>query len=275
MNRLPRRNRVVLLTLLLLAGIGAGVGLWVRALMRQDALNRTLIVALTHNDARRALSLVNAGADPNTLFRTDPPPSFLQLLQQLLHRAPMLDGGKQTALELACGAPWDDPVEDMAQFRADDATLVEAMLKHGATVNVSDKLGWSPLMYAVMIKHRKMMSVLLEHGANVDTRDNVGRTPLMEASTDDDADEDLVRLLLEHGADTGLQDTDGWTALHFAVFHENDDIIRLLLSHGANPNVAAKSGATPASLAQNRQRPDLVALLKQANAKQKGQERKP
>ncbi len=47
-----------------------------------------------------------------------------------------------------------------------DTIAVRSLLKHGANVNIYDDVGWTPLMYAVHLKHIDIAICLLEYGAN-------------------------------------------------------------------------------------------------------------
>ncbi len=50
------------------------LGVWFTALQRQYRLNQQLVEALEKQDARQALQLVNAGADPNAPVDLPLPP---------------------------------------------------------------------------------------------------------------------------------------------------------------------------------------------------------
>jgi hypothetical protein len=226
----------VLITLGLVALLVGGAGLWLRAQQRQYALNRQLIAALLKNDGKQALALVKAGADPNTHYTSTPVPTLPELVNQFFyHSPPPPVNDSPTAFTIACGAegvtmcssnygPYVVWLE-----RPDNAQLVQAMLAHGATVNVKDALAWTPLDWAIFFDAPvKTIDLLLEHGANANVQDKDGRTPLMNG---------------------------------------NDAIIRRLLKHGANPNLADTSGRTPLSIAKENNCPDIVALLEQYGAK--------
>lgn len=64
----------------------------------------------------------------------------------------------------------------------------------------------------------------LKNGANVDMQDKNGTTPLMYAAYHDDIR--LIRLLIEHGAQTNLVDVDGCKALDLAKGNETKYVIK-------------------------------------------------
>jgi ankyrin repeat protein len=262
-----RGKRTALITVWLLALCVASAGLWLRARQRQYALNRQLIATLVKGDNKQALALVNAGADPNTHYTPTPVPSLLQLARQLLHRSPTPVNDSETALSIACGGYWDGMSYGMQELRPDDAHLVQVMLTLGATVNVADDRGDTPLMWAAISHRLNSVRLLLDHRANVNAKTKHGYSSLEYAALFG-RNSDLVRLLLEQGANANMQDENGETALDMAVcVHADKDVIRQLLAHGANPNLADNRGVTPLRWEKGNNRPDLVALLIQYGAR--------
>lgn len=73
--------------LLVVGGCALACFLWMRAEQRQYALNRALIEALNQGNLKRAIDLVEVGANPNTLLQPLPAPSWRDLLNQMLHRS--------------------------------------------------------------------------------------------------------------------------------------------------------------------------------------------
>ena len=62
-----------------------------------------------------------------------------------------------------------------------------------------------------------MVEYLLEQGASIDIRDNFGNTPLMRAGLN----VDIIRLLLDHGADYTLENNCGVTLLKMYEAYPN------------------------------------------------------
>ena len=302
-----RFQRIALITLSLLIGLIVVFSfLWVRRQQRQHILNRQLIAALDHDDARQALALVETGADPNARIDAPPQPSFDILVAQLMHRLPPPVPDSPTAFMFACGAGYERMSSSNPKHNAiiDDPRLLSAMIVHGADVNAHSRYGWSalegaifydrPCVVALLLEHGAtgdllvppltmavedspdlaLIQVLLTHGARVNMQNSDGQTPLMLAVP---LNPEIARLLLEFGAAVNMQDNSGDTALHYVLQNANDvewldvsvaDSIRLLLAHGAQPNIPDKQGETALMLAQHRRRPNILALLKRAAAKQ-------
>ena len=119
-------------------------------------------------------------------------------------------------------------------------------------VNETDRMGRTPLMYAVADGLMDFVTLLLEHGADVNSQDKQGWTALHFAAQE--YDRDMVSTLLQHGAKVDAQDSFGNTPLWRAVFSAEDKggaVVELLLSNGADKNLKNGSGISPIELARS------------------------
>ena len=90
--------------------------------------------------------------------------------------------------------------------------MVELLLSHGASIEVADTSGMTPLMNAVLFDQPAVVQLLLDHGANVNaSTSSSSMTPLMFAATPTTA-----KLLLQNGADASLRSSAGKTAVDYA-----------------------------------------------------------
>ena len=112
-------------------------------------------------------------------------------------------------------------------LNAQTAEDTKFFLDIGASTNVRDKTGCTPLMLAHTAEQTKL---LLEAGANVNTKNDYGETPLMLAHTAEQTD-----LLIKAGANVNdvSYGTLGRPVIGFASSNEQ---LALLLEAGADPN---------------------------------------
>ena len=83
-----------------------------------------------------------------------------------------------------------------------DTVMIEALLKKGAEVNLSDsETGDTLLMSAAKYSTPEVVQILVKAGANVNAKNKRGQTALMLADTMDNLwRREIVALLIEHGA---------------------------------------------------------------------------
>jgi Ankyrin repeats (3 copies) len=106
-----------------------------------------------------------------------------------------------------------------------------ALLSSGADVNIRDKDGTTPLMWAVEKNSLEVVKGLLDNGAEVEAKDNNGQTALMDAAYWGHLE--LVELLVEKGADVNAKDEHGRTAMTWASRNLHPRIVEFLKAHGA------------------------------------------
>ena len=88
-----------------------------------------------------------------------------------------------------------------------------------------------------------VVEALLRHGAEIDMRDHEGCTALHFAAGCGESYR-VVDVLRRFGAKVNAKAKDGTTPLHCAAFAGNDVAIRALIDAGADPNIESKEGKT-------------------------------
>ena len=102
-----------------------------------------------------------------------------------------------------------------AFFEAAVVSDVTRCLQAGASTNVRDENGWTPLHEAARWGTAEAVTALLEAGADPNVRDVTGSTPLHHART-----AEAVTALLEAGADPNARDADGKLPFDYAGDNE-------------------------------------------------------
>ncbi|KAK9912711.1 hypothetical protein M0R45_036561 [Rubus argutus] len=125
----------------------------------------------------------------------------------------------QTALHLAC--------------RRGSAELVDAILEYReANVDVLDKDGDPPLVFALVAGSPECVRVLINRGANVRSRLREGLGPSVAHVCAYHGQPDCMRELLMAGADPNAVDEEGESVLHRAITKKYTDCALVVLENG-------------------------------------------
>lgn len=139
------------------------------------------------------------------------------------------------------------------------------LLSLGVDVNSTSADGKSALGWAASLGHSLITELLVKKGADVmSMTQNTRLVPLEEAAACGDLF--TVRLLLNSGADPNYRDREGWSAIHWAAEEGHWDVVLLLLKHGANVNGVSSYGTSPLHCAANGGHNNIVSGLLQHGA---------
>lgn len=226
--------------------------------------------AVAGGEAAVARTLLEQGADPD--FRDDHGATLLSIAASEEYSAEkailLLDHG--ASVNLANGAG-DTPLMVAAdRYQAD---IVKALLDRGANANAVDRGGNSVLMRAAASKQswqeerKPLVALLLKGGANPAYRNPHGVTALMLMATNGNP---AMQLVLETHIDVDARDEEGNTALIYASrFFVRGWQRRngwALLQKGADVNASNRNGETALILAATQYDPEAVQLLLQKGA---------
>lgn len=246
-------------------------------------VHHNLIAAVEQYDVRAVKSLLDRGADPNTVDRYNQTPlrramyadveldlnfnpishkikesTRLAIVKLLLSRgadpnkhsplirAAVLHQDEIVALLLAYGANANarDESGRTALFSADvNPKMYKALLRYHADVNAKDKDGRSVLMHAADGGVCRYVKFLLENGAEVNARDNYHRNALAYGMNEPS----IVRILLAKGADINEDGDQGCYVLSRVSYDVK--LMKLLIFKGANINSKSEDGRTPLMMA--------------------------
>lgn len=145
----------------------------------------------------------------------------------------------------------------------DDAyqSVVQALIKKGADVNVKNKHGLAGLYLAVKKNFFKITEMLLKNGASVDEQDKFGQTALFLATANNN--ENIVRLLAEYNANLNLKHKQGLAPLHIAAIDKLKNVAMALIEKGADINIKCDiSGKTPISYSVMDDYPSFILSIK-------------
>ena len=128
-----------------------------------------------------------------------------------------------------------------------DATIVQALVAHGADINTRDRNGETVLSTAAEKGHVSVIEVLLDKGADVNAKNEDGSTALHLAVGQ--GHEAIVQALLAERSDVHAKDSRVRTPLLVGASRGHTAIMQSLLDHGAEVNAADKGGRTALILA--------------------------
>ncbi|KAL5702075.1 hypothetical protein ACHQM5_027336 [Ranunculus cassubicifolius] len=134
------------------------------------------------------------------------------------------------------------------------------LLEMGASLDVADDLGATPLHYAA--GNKKLLHLLVSRGANVDVMSPAG-TPLERAALN--GDHEAIEVLLNYHANPNLNYRDVWTPLLASLQAHSFQCVQLLLEAGADPDDRGL-GIPPLEVAANEGLTDMVLSLLKAGA---------
>jgi ankyrin repeat protein len=154
------------------------------------------------------------------------------------------------------------PTQQLPIDVVDDAGTVTP--KTSPFIEEKDWLGRTPLHYAAYYGSERSVEMFLVHGASINVQDNQGNTPLNFLCTKKDfTNLSLIPLMVKNGADIELPDNNGWRPIHNAVRYSNVGVVAKLIECGALLNAPIEeNNITLLHLAaQNNADPSIVELL--------------
>jgi ankyrin repeat protein len=128
-------------------------------------------------------------------------------------------------------------------IRSNDLAQLKSLISAG-DVNVKDRRGATPLMYAASVGSVDAVKLLLAAGADAKIKNSFDATALMWGITN----LEKVRLLVDAGAEVNTRSKQGMTPLLIAASNAGSiEIVRLLLAKGAEVNSQRDSGTAAAA----------------------------
>ncbi|KAK7501506.1 hypothetical protein BaRGS_00007310 [Batillaria attramentaria] len=136
--------------------------------------------------------------------------------------------------------------------------IVGQLLRSNADSTSSDSNGATPLHYAAQNNFRETVDVFLAWKNN-DEPDLEGRTAFMWAAGK--GADNVLRVFFHHSVDVQQEDKTGGTALHAAALSGHAATVQLLLQHGAAINATDQAKHTPLFRACEMGHTDVVQVL--------------
>ena len=116
----------------------------------------------------------------------------------------------------------------LGAFKFGDAEVARTLFDLGAPIDFADGNGITMLGRSVLNNEIEMAKMLIARGANVNVVDKQGMTPLLWAANIDFGDASMVELLLRAGARADARNKDGLTPLELARKYGHTNLIPAL-----------------------------------------------
>ncbi|HEY6070330.1 MAG TPA: ankyrin repeat domain-containing protein, partial [Chthoniobacterales bacterium] len=149
------------------------------------------------------------------------------------------------------------PAEEFVRaMETNHTSLINRFFREHQSPNVRTANDRSLLFTAVLREDRALARRLLDAGATPDLSDDAGVTPLMVAAMHGDLE--MVRALVGQVSDVTVRDRAGHTALYYAVNAQKSEIVDLLLNLTPNLELAYGDSGELLSLALSTPNPTIA-----------------
>eukprot|EP01117_Protostelium_nocturnum_P015504 TRINITY_DN6023_c0_g1_i2.p1 TRINITY_DN6023_c0_g1~~TRINITY_DN6023_c0_g1_i2.p1 ORF type:complete len:494 (-),score=161.05 TRINITY_DN6023_c0_g1_i2:410-1891(-) len=143
--------------------------------------------------------------------------------------------------------------------------IVHYLIKCGASVNLTDKSGYNALHHAVQNDHCLIVQYVLWRGADVNAKDKEGHNALHWAAYQ--GYNQIAMLLLNHRASVDELDDSRCSPLHWACIKGHPSIVKILIKHSPKktPNLLKlkdKDNMTAEDVARSKGASDVVYYLR-------------
>ena len=135
-------------------------------------------------------------------------------------------GGKLDEAMIAIGTSRTTPM--LGAFKFGDVEVATTLLDLGVPIEFADGNGITMLGRTVLNNEVEMARMLIARGANVNVVDKLGMTPLLWAANVDFGDTAMIELLLKSGAKPDARNKDGLTPLDLARKYGHSSLIPVL-----------------------------------------------
>jgi ankyrin repeat protein len=116
----------------------------------------------------------------------------------------------------------------LGAFKFGDAEVARTLFELGTPLEFADGNGITMLGRSALNNEVAMAKALIDRGANVNVVDKQGMTPLLWAASMDFGDPAMIELLLKSGAKADAKNKDGLTALDLARKYGHAEVIPAL-----------------------------------------------
>ena len=145
----------------------------------------------------------------------------------------------------------------------DKAVGLSILRQAGVDMETKDRIGNTPLLYAVRAKTFEALCTILQMGANIAaTEIQTGGTALHYAATNNQTIP--MQKLLAFGANVNMINSAGLNPLHLAVINGHEECVRILIAANADIRGVTREGYSPIQLATMYNHSAIIPLFSHA-----------
>ena len=122
----------------------------------------------------------------------------------------------------------------LGAFKFGDTEVARTLFELGTPLEFADGNGITMLGRSALNNEVAMAKTLIDRGANVNVVDKLGMTPLLWAASMDFGDPAMIELLLKSGAKADARNKDGLTALDLARKYGHMEVVPVLAKAATN-----------------------------------------
>jgi ankyrin repeat protein len=188
-------------------------GLYGLAFAQSDAQIADFAKAAKFNDVSTIKTLISQGVSPNIMDSKGELMLNLAIRDKSDAVVTYLLANKATDVDIS-NKVGETPLM-MASIEGNLALVKTLVEQNKAQIN---HIGWTPLHYASSTGKLEVAQYLITNGSIIDSMSPSNTTPLMMATLG--GNEELIKLLLDKGADLKLRNDQGLTAIDIAYIYE-------------------------------------------------------
>ena len=128
-------------------------------------------------------------------------------------------------------------------------------------LNLRNIKGYDALLYSAYRGNYTIFKKLLDNGANLNTN-NITGLNLLHLATQENRINIITALMEKYIFDINKQDNHGNTALHWAVYFNNQQCIDYLIHYNININIMDNNNCTAMDIAVKRENENLIVKIK-------------
>lgn len=146
-------------------------------------------------------------------------------------------------------------------IRGTDNTLIMSEAQKLENIDIKDKDGWTPLMYAARIGNLELATFLIEKGADLEAQNHAEMTPYLWAAYAGHLE--ILKLLEKKGANTFKQNSFLESAMDIAAAMDQKEIVQYLLNNASSEDEKQEMAQNAIYLTQDK---DIQKLFEEAGA---------